>query len=234
MVAQAALLETRDISKSYGSNRVLFHVNFQLDAGQSVAIIGENGAGKSTFAEILTGVIRPDTGRLLVGGKSLSFASPRDALQQGIAFIPQGLAYVPHLSVAENILLGRWPTWLGFTTPGAVIARARAECAQFSIAIDVRRPMASLKLADRQIVEIVKALARRARLIVLDEPTASLSDQESRVLFEILGRLNRNGVGVIYISHRMDEVYRFSDRWMCSAMASEWHPYHHRRPPRPS
>ncbi len=212
MAAQAALLETRDISKSYGSNWVLFHVNFQLDAGQSVAIIGENGAGKSTFAKILTGVIRPDTGRLLVGGKSLSFASPRDALQQGIAFIPQELAYVPHLSVAENILLGRWPTWLGFTTPGAVIARARAECAQFSIAIDVRRPMASLKLADRQIVEIVKALARRARLIVLDEPTASLSDQESRVLFEILGRLNRNGVGVIYISHRMDEVYRFSDR----------------------
>jgi len=127
-------------------------------------------------------------------------------------FIPQELAYVPHLTVAENILLGRWPSWGGFTTRGAAIRRAREECAQFSIAMDVRRSMASLMLADRQIVEIVKALARRARLIVLDEPTASLSDQESRVLFDILGRLTRDGVGVIYISHRMDEVYRFSDR----------------------
>jgi len=212
MVGQAALLETRHISKSYGSNRVLFNVDFRLDAGQSVAVIGENGAGKSTFAKILTGVIRPDAGTVALNGNTVSFTSPRDALQQGIAFIPQELAYVPHLTVAENILLGRWPSWRGFTTRSAAIRRAREECAQFSITMDVRRPMASLKLADRQIVEIIKALARRARLIVLDEPTASLSDQESRVLFDILGRLTRDGVGVIYISHRMDEVYRFSDR----------------------
>jgi ABC-type sugar transport system ATPase subunit len=177
-----------------------------------VAVIGENGAGKSTFAKILTGVIRPDAGTLKLHGKAVSFASPRDALQQGIAFIPQELAYVPHLTVAENILLGRWPHRHGLTTLSAAIKQARAECEQFRISMDVRRPMASLKLADRQIVEIVKALARRARLIVLDEPTASLSDQESRVLFEILGRLTQEGVGIIYISHRMDEVYRFSDR----------------------
>ena len=206
------LLETRGLSKSYGSNRVLSDVDFSLLRGQSVAVIGENGAGKSTFAKILTGVIRPDTGTLLLTGKRVTFSSPREALLQGIAFIPQELAYVPHLTVAENILLGRWPSWRGLTMHSAAIKQAQAECEQFGIDMDVRRPMIALKLADRQIVEIVKALARRARLIVLDEPTASLSDQESRVLFDILGRLTRDGVGVIYISHRMDEVYRFSDR----------------------
>ena len=212
MVHQHALVETRGLSKSYGSNRVLSDVDFHLDRGQSVAVIGENGAGKSTFAKILTGVIRADSGTLTLAGTNVSFASPRAALQQGIALIPQELAYVPHMTVADNILLGRWPSWRGLTTRGAAIKEARAESEHFGISIDVRRPMASLKLADRQIVEIVKALARRARLIVLDEPTASLSDQESRVLFEILARLTKDGVGVIYISHRMDEVYRFSDR----------------------
>jgi ribose transport system ATP-binding protein len=211
-LAGSALLETRKITKSYGSNRVLANVDFRLDRGQSVAVIGENGAGKSTFAKVLTGVIRADAGTLSLDGRAVSFASPRDALQHGIAFIPQELAYVPHLTVAENILLGRWPSWRGLTTRAAALKQARAECEHFRIDIDVRRPMATLKLADRQIVEIVKALARRARLIVMDEPTASLSDQESLVLFEILGRLTAEGVGVIYISHRMDEVYRFSDR----------------------
>ena len=212
MADQHVLLETHEISKSYGSSRVLSNVNFRLDRAESVAVIGENGAGKSTFAKILTGVIRADVGTLALNGRVVSFASPRDALREGIAFIPQELAYMPHLTVAENILLGRWPSWRGLTTRGAAIKQARAECEQFHITMDVRRPMAWLKLADRQIVEIVKALARRARLIVLDEPTASLSDQESRVLFDILGRLTTEGVGVLYISHRMDEVYRFSDR----------------------
>jgi ABC-type sugar transport system ATPase subunit len=207
-----ALLETLDITKNYGSNRVLSDVRFRLHAGQSVAVIGENGAGKSTFAKILTGVIRPDGGSMLLRGRPVAFSSPRDALQHGIAFIPQELAYVPHLTVAENILLGRWPNWHGLTTQSAAIRRAREECEHFRIGLDVQQAMTSLKLADRQIVEIVKALTRRAQLIVLDEPTASLSDHESRVLFETLGRLTADGVGIIYISHRMDEVYRFSDR----------------------
>jgi len=208
----AHLLEIAGISKSYGSNRVLTNVHFCLGAGESVAIIGENGAGKSTFAKILTGVIRPDEGSIRLNGEAVSFHSPRDALHHGIAFIPQELAYVPHLTVAENILLGRWPSWRGITSTGVVLRRAREECRRFGIQLDVSRLMATLKLADRQIVEIVKALTRRASVIVLDEPTASLSEQESRALFEILEHLTDEGVGVIYISHRMDEVYRFSDR----------------------
>lgn len=208
----AHLLEITGASKTYGSNRVLSGVDFRLDAGESVAIIGENGAGKSTFAKILTGVIRPDEGSIHLNGKPVSFHSPRDALRHGIAFIPQELAYVPHLTVAENILLGRWPNWHGLTSKTMSLRRAREDCRRFGIELDVGRSMASLKLADRQVVEILKALARQARLIVLDEPTASLSEHESRTLFAILDRLTEEGVGVIYISHRMDEVYRFSNR----------------------
>jgi ABC-type sugar transport system ATPase subunit len=206
------LLEASGISKSYGVNRVLSNVDFRLEAGESVAIIGENGAGKSTFAKILAGAIRPDTGILRLNGELVRFHSPRDALRKGIAFIPQELPYVPHLTVAENILLGQWPSWHGVTSLRASLRRAHRECQRYGIALDVSRPMGSLKLADRQIVEIIKALARQARLIVLDEPTASLSEQESSALFRVLERLTDNGVGVIYISHRMDEVYRFSDR----------------------
>ncbi len=208
----AALIEAHGIGKRYGANVVLSGVEFRIDAGDSIALIGENGAGKSTFAKILTGVIRPDTGSLQMDGTPVSFGSPREALAHGIALIPQELAYVPHLTVGENILLGNWPSWRGLTSIGASLRRAREECRQFGIDLDVTRPMSSLKLADRQIVEIVKALTRRARLIVLDEPTASLSEQESRSLFAILTRLTQEGVGVVYISHRMDEVFRFSNR----------------------
>ena len=144
------LLETQALSKSYGTNLVLSKVEFSLARGQSVAVIGENGAGKSTFARIVTGVIRPDAGSLLLNGKRVAFSSPREALLEGIAFIPQELAYVPYLTVAENILLGRWPSWRGLTTQRAALQQAQAECQQFGIDIDVRRPMIALKLADRQ------------------------------------------------------------------------------------
>ncbi|HUG14178.1 MAG TPA: sugar ABC transporter ATP-binding protein [Thermomicrobiales bacterium] len=206
------LIETIDLGKRYGQHQVLQGVNFELHAGESVAVIGENGAGKSTFAKIVTGVIRPDEGSILLDGQPATLRSPRDALRQGIAFIPQELAYVPYLTVGENVLLGQWPSTVGFTSTARTVRRAREECERIGIALDVDRLMVSLKLADRQIVEIVKALTRRARMIVLDEPTASLSEAESSGLFEILGQLTKTGVGVIYISHRMDEVYRFSDR----------------------
>lgn len=166
------LLQTAGLSKSYGANRVLVDVDFCLIAGELVAIIGENGAGKSTFAKMLAGVIRPDTGTIQFRGKPVSFHSPRDALRQGIAFIPQELAYVPHLSVAENILLGHWPSWHGLTAPESARRHAQRECERYGIELDVRRRMVTLKLADRQIVEIIRALARQVQVIVLDEPTA--------------------------------------------------------------
>lgn len=206
------LFEARGLIKSYGPNRILTDVDFTLAPGESVALIGENGAGKSTFAKIITGVIRPDEGKLAFDGRDVVFNAPRDALAAGLAFIPQELAYVPNLTVAENIVLGQWPGRSGLTTPSAIRARAGAVCQRYGIHFDLDSPMRLLKLAERQLVEIVKALLRDARMIVLDEPTAALNEQESTALFSILKRLNGQGVGVLYISHRMDEVYRFSDR----------------------
>ncbi len=206
------LMEARGISKSYGANRVLDSVDFTLASGEAVALIGENGAGKSTFARILVGATQPDAGSLTMEGRPLRLQSPRDALANRIAFIPQELAYVPELTVAENVLLGEWPGRAGFTSLNRMREAAEAACRRFGISLDLDARMSSLTLADRQLAEIVKALRRRARIIVLDEPTAALNEQESRGLFRILGQLGEEGVGVIYISHRMDEVYRFSDR----------------------
>jgi ribose transport system ATP-binding protein len=206
------LLAVSGLSKSYGAYRALADFSFEVEAGRSVSVIGENGAGKSTLAKILAGAIRPDAGTIALEGREVQFSSPRDAIKRGVAFIPQELAYLPNLTVAENILVGALPNRFGFTTHRLTVHKALEEALRFGVEINVARPMAALKLGERQLVEIVKALARRARLIVLDEPTASLSDQESKILFSVLKNLNRQGVGVVYISHRMDEVYRFSDR----------------------
>ena len=208
----ASRLQASGVSKSYGGHRVLAAVDFQLERGEAVAVIGENGAGKSTFAKIIAGVIRPDEGEIRLDGRAVSFNSPRDALREGIAFIPQELAYVPELTVAENILLGRWPSRFGFVSHRRLLSKAQEEARRYGIDLDLRRRMSNLKLADQQIVEIVKALTRRALVIVLDEPTAALNDQESQILFQVLKRLTRDGVGIVYISHRMDEVHRLSDR----------------------
>jgi ABC-type sugar transport system ATPase subunit len=208
----APLLVARGLGKRYAHHPVLRDVDFTIQPGESVAVIGENGAGKSTFVKILAGVIHPDEGEILLDGKRVFFHSPREAINAGVAFIPQELAYVPDLTVAENIVIGQWPNAAGLTSPRAIRARAEEEVRRFGLAVDVRRRMGTLKLADRQLVEILKALSRRARIILLDEPTASLTDAESHVLFRVLHDLCQSGVGVVYISHRMDEVFRFSDR----------------------
>lgn len=212
MIETPALLTVSGLSKSYGAYQALSNFDFVVDAGQAVSVIGENGAGKSTLAKILAGAIRPDSGSMKLEGTEVHFSSPRDAIRRGVAFIPQELAYLPNLSVADNILVGAWPSRFGFTRRRWVVRKALDEARRFGVDINVDRPMASLKLGERQLVEIVKGLAHRARLIVLDEPTASLSEQESQILFGVLKNLRGQGVGIVYISHRMDEVYRFSDR----------------------
>jgi ribose transport system ATP-binding protein len=210
--SDAPLLAAKGLAKSYAGHLVLSEIDFTLDRGEAVAVIGENGAGKSTFAKIVAGVIRPDAGELLLDGRSVSFNSPREALRHGIAFIPQELAYVPELTVGENILLGRWPSRFGFVSHRRVLFQAREEARRYGIDLELERRMSDLKLADQQIVEIVKALTRRAVVIVLDEPTAALNDQESQNLFSVIKRLAGEGVGIVYISHRIDEVHRLSDR----------------------
>ncbi|HEY0694117.1 MAG TPA: sugar ABC transporter ATP-binding protein [Kribbella sp.] len=202
------LLAVDGLAKQYGRHRVLEGVSLMLEAGETAALLGENGAGKSTLAKILAGAVRPDSGKIRRDGDEVSFASPREALTHGIAFIPQELVYVPNLTVAENIVLGRWPRRAGLTSQGWVRRQAAAEARKFGFRLPLDRQMTALSLAQQQMVEILKALARRSRVIVLDEPTAALNSEDSQQLLDIMTGLAADGVGVIYISHRLDEVFR--------------------------
>jgi ribose transport system ATP-binding protein len=205
-------LEARALYKWYGAQIALHRVDFELAAGEIVAVVGENGAGKSTFSKILAGAIRPDSGELRLDGKPLELRSPREALRAGISYIPQELTYLPNLNVADSLLIGRWPNRFGVTTRNAAQREASRIAKEYGVALDVRRPMSDLRLAERQLTEILKALARQSTLIVLDEPTASLTKEESANLFRVLRQLCRAGVGVIFISHRLDEVFEIADR----------------------
>jgi len=206
------LLLAQRLTKRYGAQVALNAIGFSLAAGELVAVVGENGAGKSTFAKILSGAITPDEGELRVRGKTIELHSPREALLHGISYIPQELAYLPNLTVAENLVVGRWPHRLGVTTRRRITAEARELTERFGIDLDVDAQIVDLRLAERQLVEIVKALAREVSVIVLDEPTASLTSDESQNLFRVLKGLAKEGVGVIFISHRLDEVFDLADR----------------------
>lgn len=206
------VLEVRGVSKRYGTHAALLPTSFVVDAGETVAIIGENGAGKSTLAKILTGALRPDTGTLLVDGRVVELRSPRGALEHGITLIPQELAFVPDLTAAENIQMGHWPGRFGLTSAAAVRRSALSTMNALGITIDLDARMTDLKLADRQIVEILKSLARGSRLLILDEPTASLSAVESADLFDTLHGLAATGMAVVFVSHRLDEVRRHAGR----------------------
>jgi ribose transport system ATP-binding protein len=202
------LLAVEDLGKVYGRHQVLSDVDFRLAAGEATAVLGENGAGKSTLVKILAGAVRPDSGRVLVDGHQVHLTSPRKALEHGIAFIPQELVYVPKLTVAENICLGRWPRRAGFTSARALRRQAAEEAGRFGFDLPLDRDMDTLTLAQQQMVEILKALARRSRVILLDEPTAALSSHDSERLLRLMTELAADGVGVLYVTHRLDEVFR--------------------------
>jgi ABC-type sugar transport system ATPase subunit len=205
-------LRTSNLTKWFGTTRALDGVDFTLSAGESVAILGENGAGKSTFTRVLAGVVVPDAGEIELLGRSVHFSSPRDSLLAGLAYIPQELSYVPGLTVAENLVLGMWPGHLGVTSRRTILKRAREIIDEFGVDLPLRAAMSDLRLSDIQEVEIAKALARQAKVILLDEPTAALSQVDAERLFGFLRRLNERGVGVIFVSHRLDEVKAFSHR----------------------
>jgi ribose transport system ATP-binding protein len=210
--ASVSRLRGVNLSKRYGAHLALQGVDFTIARGEIVAVVGENGAGKSTLSKILGGAIRPDSGQLELDGVELHLASPRDALHAGISYIPQELAYLPNLTVAENLLVGQWPSQSGFTNRLTVRRRAAELAERFGIALDVNLPIVTLGLAERQLVEILKALARDTKILILDEPTASLTAEESANLFRVLRNLASTGVGIIFISHRLDEIFEIADR----------------------
>jgi ribose transport system ATP-binding protein len=206
------ILELRNIAKRFGATRALSNVNLDLRAGEVHALMGENGAGKSTLMKILSGAYQPDDGSILIDGQAVSVSSPRDAAALGISVIHQELNTVPAMTVAENLALGREPSRGGVLNRRAMVAEAREKLAAIRSTIDPTLPLGQLSTGMQQMVEIARAASDNARILVLDEPTASLSRSETRALFEVVNAMRDRGVGLIYISHRMEEVWELADR----------------------
>lgn len=210
----AALLSLRGIRKRFGGVVALEGVDFDLRSGEIHALLGENGAGKSTLINILGGIHRPDEGKIRVEGEAVQIGSVTDADRLGIRLIHQELALAPNLSIADNLFLGREPVRFGLLDRRRLVTdaeRLRDELGLPELG-DVSACVGELNVARRQLVEIARALAVRVRILVLDEPTASLSESETEALFGKLRRLRGQGVGIIYISHRLEEISRLADR----------------------
>lgn len=209
----AVLLEMRGISKSFPGVRALHDVSLEVRAGVVHALVGENGAGKSTLMRILGGIYPRDAGEILLRGSRVEITSPTQAQRLGITIIHQELNQVPALSVAENIFLGREPRRaLGLVDWDEMYARAARLLTDLGLAIDPRRRLGTLTVAEQQLVEIAKALSTDAQLVVMDEPTAALTVDETERLFGFIRDLRARGVGIIYITHRLEEIFKIADR----------------------
>jgi ABC-type sugar transport system ATPase subunit len=210
--AAAPLLEMRGIVKSFPGVQALRGVDLDLTAGEVLALLGENGAGKSTLMKVLGGAHRPDAGTLRLDGQPIAFRSPQEARAAGIAVIHQEFNLVPGLTAVENIFLGQERARAGFVDRAAERRRAAELFRRLGATIDLDLPCAKLPTAAQQLVEIARALAFDARVIVMDEPTAALSDAEAGRLFAIVRDLQARGITVVYISHRLDEIFALADR----------------------
>ncbi len=207
----AATLRFDNIGKVFPGVRALDGVSFDVHAGQVHGLMGENGAGKSTLLKILGGEYQPDSGRILIDGEEVRFPNAAASIAAGIAVIHQELQYVPELTVTENLLLGRLPNALGWVDKRGAQRFVRERLAAMGVDLDPNARLGRLSIAQRQMVEICKALLRNARVIALDEPTSSLSHRETEVLFKLVRDLQADGRALIYISHRMDEIYALCD-----------------------
>jgi L-arabinose transport system ATP-binding protein len=207
----SAYLQFDDVSKHFPGVTALGGVSFEAHAGAVHGLLGENGAGKSTLLKILGGQYRPDGGRLLLGGREVRFGSASDAIAAGVAVIHQELQYVPELTVAENVLLGRLPTRFGLVDRAAANRLVSGRLAHIGVDLDPQARLADLSIAQRQMVEICKAVMQDAQVIAFDEPTSSLSHRETEILFRLVRELRADGRTLIYISHRLDELYELCD-----------------------
>jgi len=210
--ATDVLLQASGITKSFPGVRALDGVSLTVRRGKLNALLGENGAGKSTLMNILAGVFPPDSGTVMLEGRSLSFQNPREAQLAGVSIIFQELNLVPELSIAENIFIGREPiTPFGLVDYGRMNADAAALLKELELDADPRTPVSQLKVGAQQVVEIAKALSFKARVIIMDEPTSAITGHEIEVLFRQIKRLKQNGVGLIYITHKLDELAGIAD-----------------------
>jgi rhamnose transport system ATP-binding protein len=210
----AVRVELERVSKRFGGVVALSDVTFDLRPGEVHALVGENGAGKSTLMKLLSGIHQPDGGSLRIDGSETRFATPADAVAAGIALIPQELELFPELSVVENLFVGarRPRTPWGFFDWPKMRAQAREVFAALGVEMNVRRPVGALSAANQQLVEIARALLRNARIVIMDEPTAALTDREADRLFTVVNDLRSRGVAIVYISHRLREIFALADR----------------------
>ena len=224
------LLEMLDIEKQFPGVKALDHAKLQLRPGTVHALMGENGAGKSTLMKCLFGIYTRDGGTVTMNGKPVTFTSPKDALENGVAMVHQELNQVLRRNVMENVWLGRFPTnKLGIVDSKRMYRETKEVFDRLEIDVDPRQTIGDLSVSKRQMVEICKAVSYNARILVLDEPTSSLTEDEVDHLFRIMTQLTKEGVGIIYISHKMDEILRISDdvtimrdgQWIATKSAKE-------------
>src|SRR6266536_4831165 len=205
-----SFLSFKNITKHFPGVLALDRVSFDVQRGSCHALIGENGAGKSTLGKILAGIATPDEGELRLEGNPIHPTNPLAARQLGIAMVHQELAFCPNLTVAESLCLGDLPHRAGWVDRPRMCDRARAMLREIEAELDVNRPIGDLSTAQEQIVQIAAAVGTNAQIIVMDEPTSSLSVHESEHLFQLLAHLKQRGITVIYVSHRMEEIF-----WLC-------------------
>lgn len=211
-LTHALALRMTGISKSFPGVKALADVSLEVRRGEVHAIVGENGAGKSTLMKILAGLYQPDEGQIEIGGEAVGHWTPREAQKRGIGMIYQELNLVPDLTVAENISLGVMPHRGPFVNYPAVTARARNVLSELDADIDPSARLGDLAISQRQLVEIAKVVVRQPGIVVFDEPTSSLGEKETRVLFEVIRRMRASGIAILYISHRLQEVMDVGDR----------------------
>jgi rhamnose transport system ATP-binding protein len=208
-----ALVALRGVAKTFGAVRALRGVDLDIQAGEVHALVGENGAGKSTIVKLIAGLFGPDSGSIELDGQPVELTTPLDALSHGIAVIHQHPALLPDLDVAENVFAGRLPRRRRWSIDrGAMYAAVAEQLGNLGVALDPHRPADGLSMAEQQLVEIVKALTQNARVIVMDEPTASLSAREIEQLLRIVRDLRERGVGILYVSHALEDVFSIADR----------------------
>lgn len=209
------VLQMKKVSKSFGGVHALKEVDLSLRKGEVLCLVGENGAGKSTLMKILSGVITPDRGEIVLKGEKISIRTPAEAYRSGISIVHQELIQIPSMSVAENIYLGRYDTKGGFISFKKLVQKTEELMKKLDIYFDPESRLSTYSVAQRQLIEILKALSYDASIIIFDEPTAALTTDESELLYKIIRRLKEDGLSVIFISHRMDDIFAVGDRLLC-------------------
>ena len=210
--SERLLLQVKEISKAFGGAQALAGVDLSLERGTVHAVVGHNGAGKSTLMKILSGIVQPDTGRLLLNGEEIACRHPREAQERGISMVHQELSVIEDLDVAENIFLGREPTHgSGLTNRRKLDRNAKELLQKLDLDWRVRTKCSALSVGEKQMVEIARAISWDANVLILDEPTSALSRHEQDALFDLIQKLKANGLGILYISHRLDEILQLAD-----------------------